>query len=90
MKIPGKYFETWATDPVRLQEYIWFSICFYFGRREGYCEMMKDTSELRSDDNGREYVTCVLTEKAKNFQGGHKQTDQDYSDCRMYATSPYC
>ena len=77
MKILSKYFETWANDPVRLQEYVWFSICLvYFGRRgrEGCREMTKDMFELRSDGSGREYVTCVLTEKTKNFQC-HKQTD---------------
>ena len=35
------YFENLHTDPVKLQEYVWFSICLHFGRseREGWREL---------------------------------------------------
>ena len=39
------------------------------------------------DDTGARYVTEKLTEQTKNHEGGSKQSDQLFSDVRMYETS---
>lgn len=82
----SEYFRKWETDPHVLVEATWFHLCFYFGRRgrEGWTSMMKDTFEFGTDDEGHEYVAFSKTESTKNYQGGHKQKDMDYSDQRMY------
>ena len=43
--------------------------------------------EIKVDDTGARYVTEKLTEQTKNHQGGSKQSDQLFSDVRMYETS---
>ena len=80
------YFSSWAKNPVVLQEVVWFSLCYFFGRRgrEGWAELKKDTFTVERDPNGASYITCYCTEAIKNVQGGHRQSDQDYSDNRMY------
>ena len=77
------------TDPERLLEFVWFSICFYFGRRgrEGWRELTKQSFGIKKDDSGARYVTEMQTERTKNYQGGSKQKDQTYSDVRMYENS---
>ena len=79
---------SWA-DNERLLEYVWFSLCFHFGRRgrEGWRELTKQSFGLKADDTGARYVTEVQTEQTKNYQGGSKQKDQTYSDVRMYENS---
>ena len=42
--------------------------------------MTKDFFTVSEDG---EFVECSLTETSKNNQGGHKQSDQDYSQNRM-------
>ncbi|EDO47214.1 predicted protein [Nematostella vectensis] len=37
-----------------------------------------------NDDSEQKYVCIKHTEQSKNYQGGYKQKDQDYSDVRMY------
>ena len=75
-------------SPDKLQELVWFNLCYYLGRRgrEGWRELTKNSLEFKEDDQGQEYVTIRHTEQTKNYQGGHKQDDQDYSDARMYGT----
>ena len=77
------------TEPERLLEFVWFSICFYFGRRgrEGWRELTKQSFGIKKDDSGARYVTEMQTEQTKNYQGGSKQKDQSYSDVRMYENS---
>ena len=84
MKKLGEYFSTYHQNPVVLSEAVWFLLCFHFGRRgrEGWTEMKKDFFTITEDAEG-EYVECGKTETAKNIQGGHRQTDQDYSETRM-------
>ncbi|KAL9950919.1 hypothetical protein ACROYT_G043491 [Oculina patagonica] len=78
------YFSTEC--PEKLQEFVWFNLCYYLGRRgrEGWRELTKNSLEFKEDDQGKEYVTIRHTEQSKNYQGGNKQKDQDYTDVRMY------
>ena len=78
------YFST--DSPDKLQEFVWFNLCYYLGRRrrEGWRELTKDSLEFKQEDQGKTFVTIKHTEQSKNYQGGHKQKDQDYSDVRMY------
>ena len=73
------------------QEFTWFNLCYYFGRRgrEGWRDVSKNTFEVLTDDENRRYVTCVLTETMKNNQdAGTNSTD--YSDQRMYEQPDLC
>ena len=76
-------------NPEKLVEYVWFSLCYHFARRgrEGWRELNKQSFEIKVDDTGARYVTEKLTEQTKNHQGGSKQSDQLFSDVRMYETS---
>ncbi|CAH3135411.1 unnamed protein product [Porites lobata] len=69
---------SWA-DPERLLQFVWFSLCFHFGRRgiEGWRELSKQSFGIKTDDSGARY----------NYQGGSKQKDQAYSEVRMYENS---
>ena len=81
-----KYFQGYAQSPQILTEYVWFLLCFHFGRRgrEGWVAMTKTTFVFCTDSEGKEYVKYGATETTKNHQGGYKQKDTDYSDGRMY------
>lgn len=81
-----EYFSDAFSDPTKLQEFVWFSLCFHFGRRgrEGWREMRKADFLICRDSDDKRYVTMISTEVTKNHQGGHKQKDQDYSEVRMY------
>ena len=83
-----EYFKNYNQNPTILVEYIWFVLCFYFGRRgrEGWREFSATSFEVKVDDKAREYVCFTETEITKNHQGGHLQSQQDYSDQRMYET----
>ena len=72
--------------PDKLQEFVWFNVCYYLGRRgrEGWRELTKNSLEFKHDDQNNEYVTIKHTEQTKNNQGGSKQKHQDYTDVRMY------
>ena len=76
-------------DAEELVEFIWFSLCFHFARRgrEGWRELTRQSFEIKTDDTGARYITEKLTEQTKNYQGGAKQSEQSYSDVRMYETS---
>ena len=82
----GKYFKEYHNCPQVVLEALWFSLCYNFGRRgrEGWAALKKDSFVVNVDASGMEYVSQRLTESTKNNQGGHKQSDQDYSDVRMY------
>ena len=86
MLLLNAYFDDPLAEPVKLQEFVWFSLCFHFGRRgrEGWRELQKDHFSVKSDAENHRYVTIQLTESTKNNPGGHKQSNQDYSDVRMY------
>ena len=83
-----EYFKNYDSDPTILLQYVWFSFCLYFGRRgrEGWRDFKKDSFGIRKDDRDREYIYIKHTEQTKNHQGGSKQSDQDYSDQKVYAT----
>ena len=76
-------------DAEKLVEFIWFSLCFHFARRgrEGWRELTRQSVEIKTDDTGARYITEKLTEQTKNYQEGAKQSEQSYSDVRMYETS---
>ena len=82
----GTYFSNWSTNPTVLVEACWFFLCYNFGRRgrEGWTAMTKKTFVEQEDSEGHEYIAPAHTEVTKNHQGGHKQTNIDYSDQRMY------
>ena len=72
--------------PERLQRYVWFNLCYHFGRRgrEGWRELSKTSYEITLDDAGKRYVRIRQAERTKNYEGGSRQNDQDYHDVRMY------
>ena len=86
MVLLEKYFEDHASSPVKLQEYVWFSLCYFFGRRgrEKWREMTDSFFKILVDENGVEFLSETETETTKNHQGGHKQADLDYSSNAMY------
>ena len=54
---------------------------------EGWQELTRQSFEIKTDDTGARYITEKLTEQTENYQGGAKQSEQSYSDVRMYETS---
>ena len=80
-----EYFRNRISIPAVLQEYVWFSLCYKFGRRgrEGWRTLLKTSFEIKTDDVGVEYVTQVLTESTKNHQSA-KQDTADFSDNRIH------
>ena len=86
MKKLGVYFEGYKKNPDILLETVWFYLCYFFGRRgrEGWTQMTKGSLQVGPDSEGKLYVHLILTETSKNYQGGYKQKDIDYSDQRMY------
>jgi len=68
--------------PDKLQEFVWFNLCYYLGRREreGWRELTKNPLKFKHDDQHKEHITIKHTEQTKNNQGGCKQKDQDYTD----------
>ena len=51
----------------KLQEFVWFNLCYYLGRRgrEGWRELTKNSLEFKHDDQNKEYVTIKHTEQTK-------------------------
>ena len=51
---------SWA-NPERLPQFVWFSLCFHFGRRgrEGWRELSKQSFGIKTDDSGARYVTEI-------------------------------
>ena len=86
MKKLGVYFGDWKKNPTVLYETIWFNPCYNFGHRgrEGCCEMTRATFDVKVDSKEKEYVCFTSTEVTKNHQGGHKESEIDYSSRRMY------
>lgn len=75
-----------ATDnPVGLQRKVYMEISLHFCRRgrEGLRELRKDSFIVKSDENGREYVTLGYNEIEKNHQGVNKHDIRD--EPRMYS-----
>ena len=81
----GQYFRDWNKSPQVLIDAVWFSLCFFFGRRgrEGWTGMTKSTFSFDVDSEGHEYIKMKDTEATKNYQGGTKQKEQDYTDQRI-------
>ena len=84
LEIWNSYFSNDCPD--KPQEFVWFNLCYYFGRRgrAGWRELTKNPLEFKYDDQDKDYVTIKHTEQTKNNQGGFKQKDQDYTDVKMY------
>ena len=63
-------------------------LSFWETRRgqEGCRELSKTSHEITLDDVGKRYSRIRQAERTKNYQGGSRQSDQDYRDVRMYAT----
>ena len=84
MNLLNRYFADCFRNSTKLQEFVWFNLCYHFGRRgrEGWRALQKEHFEIMVDADGNCYVGAVLTESTKNNPGG--QSCQDYSDVRMY------
>ena len=50
--------------PDKLQEFVWFNLCYYLGQRgkEGWRELTKNSLEFKYNDQDKEYVTIKHTE----------------------------
>ena len=62
-------------SPDKLEEFVWFNLCYYLGRRgrEGWRELMKNSLEFKHDEYvtiKHIYITIKHTEQTKNYQGG--------------------
>ena len=55
--------------PERLQQYVWFNLCYHFGRRgrEGWRQLSKTSYEIILDDVGKRYVRIHQAERTKNY-----------------------
>ena len=86
LKKLGSYFSSFATDHRKLQQYVWFGLCYFFGRRgrEGWRELRINSFVLKTDEDNTEYLSEGITMKTKNHQGGAKVSENDYSDPRCY------
>ena len=84
----SEYFQKWDTQPDVIIDYVWFCLCFYFGRRgrEGWRDLSKNSFQIATDDKDRPYIFMIHTELTKNHRGGNKQTDQDYSTQKVYGS----
>lgn len=85
----SEYFSNHTTEPSKLVEYVWFTLCYFFGRRgrEKWRELKIGFYRVQQDAEGKEYITESLTEQTKNHQGGNQQRDQDYSDNHLYTAA---
>lgn len=63
-------------DPVSLQRKVFVELGIHFGRRgrEGWRELKKDSFMIKSDDNGRRYVTIQINEFDKNHPNDEVKT----------------
>ena len=61
-------------NPVALQRKVYLEVSLHFCRRgrEGLRELWKDSFVVKTDENGREYVTLGYNELEKNHQGLEK------------------
>ena len=86
MKKLGEYFTDHQKNNRKLVEYVWFGLCFYFGRRgrEGWRDLRSNSFCVKKDEDDHEYVCEGVTMKTKNHQGGSKVSENDYSDPRVY------
>ena len=80
------YFSDYTTRPMKLEEYVLFTLCFFFGKRgwEKWRELTADFYVRAFDEDGREYVGENTTKGTENNPGGHQQSDHNYSENRMY------
>ena len=81
-----RYFSDSLEDPVKLQEFVWFNLCFHFGKMgcEGWRELLKEYFKILTDVENHRCLTIVLTESTENNPGGHKQSSQNCSDVIMH------
>ena len=61
MNILLRYFSNSLEDPVKLQEFVWFNLCFHLGRtgREGWRELQKEHFKILTNAENHRYVTIV-------------------------------
>ena len=88
MKKLADYFKNWDSEPTVLLDYVWFCLCFYFGRRgrEGWRDLTKNSFKVSKDDRDRPFIYMVHTDLTKNHRGGNKQNEQDYSTQKIYGS----
>ena len=86
MKKLGEYFQDFSTSPTKLIQFVWFGLCYHFGRRgrEGWREMTKNTFVIKLDEENHEYLCENTTMSSKNHQRGPRVDENDYSDPRVY------
>jgi len=80
LKLRGYFFEgldsnNSRADPERLLRFVWFSLCFHFGRRrrEGWRELSKQSFGIKTDDSGARNVTEIHTEQTKTIKEGRSK-----------------
>lgn len=85
----SNYIRNYRSSPENLLLGFWFLVSYNFARRgrEGWREMTRATFIIKSDDEGKEYLTMALTECNKNWQGGSSSKAWDYSDVRAYGVN---
>ena len=84
--------ENWSlisrlTAQDKLQEFVWFNLCYYLGRRGSKRRLARTYKKLPGIQTRRPRQGIChhkAYRAAKNYQGGYKQKDQDYTDVRMY------
>ena len=86
LKKLGDYFTEHKINNRKLSEYVWFGLCFYFGRRgrEGWRDIKGNCFCVKTDEDGHEYICKGVTIRTKNHQGGSNVSENDYSDPRCY------
>ena len=78
-----EYFRINVFCPAVNQQYLWFCLCYYMGRRgrEGWRSFTKDSLEVLTDDQDKKYLTLTVTEVTKNHQDAD---NDDYDEDRIY------
>ena len=74
MKKLNDYFN--RSDPVRLQDEVFFSVCYFFGfrGREWLRNLTKDNIVLRETSDGTEYIDLEKETAEKNVRAGNQHS----------------
>ena len=82
------YFD--RSDPVKLQEEVWYNIVYHFGLRgrESLKELKDTDFKFEFDSENYEYYDLKRELPQKNVKAGFRESDFDNRKCaRMYATN---
>ena len=62
----SKYFLDHQDNPMKLLEFVWFTLCYYFGRRgrEGWRSCTTATFVIETDEDGVDYLEEGHTREA--------------------------